>query len=234
MRTRFTAVAPTSRRQQIADALREAIVLGSLKPGEQLKQDDLRREFNVSPGPIREAMRQLESEGLVVHRPNSGVFVGDLSVEELLGVILPVRVAIETYALKRSMSLLTAEDFSELERLVDVMKAGAEANDLNAVNNADLRFHERTVTASGSRHAIQLWRSVLPRIQLQVARLAPLHHLPEEIAREHLEMLEVLRSRDSRAVDAAVEEHVIGTTRRLSSSRAGREGSRQRERPARS
>jgi DNA-binding GntR family transcriptional regulator len=68
-----------SRRQQVVDLLREDIVTGRLAPGAQLKQDLIAEEFDVSGGPVREALRELESEGLVRHVPNRGVFVSEVT-----------------------------------------------------------------------------------------------------------------------------------------------------------
>ena len=75
--------------------LREAIVSGKLKPGTQLKQNEVGKKFECSPGPVREAMRDLESEGLIEHFPNRGVFVTKITKEEYLEMLLPARVVLE-------------------------------------------------------------------------------------------------------------------------------------------
>ncbi len=209
------AIPPTSRRQQVADLLREAIVSGALAAGEQLKQDQLGQELGVSPGPLREAMRQLESEGLVALHPNQGVFVTEVSAEELFGVLLPVRLVLERYAVSRAAARLTEDDFAGLDRLVRVMDDGARQGSPATVNEADLRFHELTVTASGSVHATQLWRSVLPRIRVHIYRSAPRHRTLQEIPAEHRELLSALRTRDPSVIGAALEQHIIGAARTL-------------------
>ena len=68
----------SSRRQQVVDVLRDEITTGRRAAGEQLKQDQIARELGVSPGPVREALRQLESEGLAELVPNRGVFVAEI------------------------------------------------------------------------------------------------------------------------------------------------------------
>ena len=208
-------IASLSRRQQVADVLREAIISGVLAPDEQLKQDQLCEELGVSPGPLREAMRQLESEGLVAHYPNRGVFVTEVSKEELFGVLLPVRLILERYAVTRTAECLTENVVAELERLVQVMEEGARHGDLRSINEADLRFHELTVTASGAVHATQLWRSVFPRIRAQVYRYAPRHQELAEIPAEHQELLRAIRAGDEAVIAATLEEHIIGTSRLL-------------------
>lgn len=206
---------PVSRRGQIVSALREAIVRGDIPPGTQLKQDELSVHFRSSPAPVREALRQLESEGLVEHYPNRGVFVSEVSEEELFAVLLPVRLLVEEYAMRRTSEHLSPELLAQLEEQVVQMERGAIRRDLPAINEADVRFHELTVAASGSYHTIQLWRSVLPRIRVQFYRLAPRHRNLKDIAAEHRALLECLTSGDQRAIEAALREHIVGTSSSL-------------------
>jgi len=163
----------------------------------------------VSPAPIREALRQLESEGLVAHQPNRGVFVTEVSTEELFEVLLPVRLALEAYAFTQSATRLAPVDYTELERLVAVMEQGARDTDLVAINEADLRFHELAVLASQAPHAIQLWQSVHSRIRAQLYRLAPRHAGLGEIAEEHRELLRVLREGEPDAIRSTLHEHIV-------------------------
>jgi len=201
----------SSRRQQVVDLLRDEIVTGQLAPGRQLKQDVLAREFDVSPGPVREALRQLESEGLVQHFPNRGVFVAEVTADDLLGVLLPVRLAIETYAAVRLTERADADTFAALETLVADMYEQAAKGDLAQVNELDLAFHELTVRASGSAHALQLWHSVQPRIRAQIYRLSPRHRAIDEIPAEHRELLDVIRAGRADPVRTMIEQHIIGT-----------------------
>jgi GntR family transcriptional regulator of gluconate operon len=205
----------SSRRQQVVDLLREAIITGELVAGHQLKQDQLSEEFGVSPAPIREAFRHLASEGLVEHIPNHGVFVTDVSADEFLGVLLPVRVAIESYAVPLAASQMNEETFAELDRLVAAMEDGARSGDLNAINEYDVRFHELTIESAGSVHALQLWQSVQPRIRAQIYRLSPRHQNLTEIAAEHRKLLDALKRNDTAELLEAIEEHIVGSATEL-------------------
>jgi DNA-binding GntR family transcriptional regulator len=197
------------------DLLRHAIITGELGAGDQLKQDRLCSDFGISPGPVREALRQLESEGLVEHFPNRGVFVTDVSADEFLGVLMPVRTAIETYAVPLAAQRMSESAFQELENLVQRIKEEAERGDLGVINELDVRFHELTIEASGSGHALQLWRAVLPRIRAQIYRLSPRHRDLGEIATEHRRLLDALRLRDPEGIRIAVEHHIVGTANEL-------------------
>jgi DNA-binding GntR family transcriptional regulator len=205
----------SSRRQQVVDLLRDEITTGRRASGEQLKQDQIARELGVSPGPVREALRQLESEGLVELVPNRGVFVADITAAELTGLLLPVRLAIESYAVPVAIARLRAEHLDELQEIVDQMGKSASTNDLARINELDVRFHEITVEAAGSMHALQLWRSVQPRLRAQFYRLAPRHSAAEEIQQEHQQLLDVIRSGDDDALRAAIREHIVDSAQDL-------------------
>lgn len=198
-------LSPSSRWQQVLQLLRDHIVTGKLAPGTQLKQDAVAKSLNISQAPVREALRQLESEGLVEHEPNRGVFVTTITNEDLFGVLLPVRLAIETFAALR----LQGDAISHLEGFVERMRAAAAAGDLTQLNELDVEFHEFTVRASGSRHAIQLWLNVQPRIRAQIYRLAPRHQELEEITDEHRLYVDTIKTGDGDAIRKLVHEHII-------------------------
>lgn len=199
------AVSPP--RRHIESLLREAIIRGEFVPGSQLRQEHLSELFGVSPTPIREALRHLETEGLVVHFPNRGVFVADVSKEELLAVLLPVRFTLEKYALASLPTNHSA--IAELEQLVGVMEAAAAENDFAAASDADLRFHEVYIFQCGTPHIVNLWRAVHSRIRMYLHSLSP--WLPiDEIPAQHRELLELIKSPRRRTVaESALEQHIM-------------------------
>lgn len=207
--------APSSRRAQVVEILRSAIVSGELAPGAHLKQDELCARFALSPTPVREALRELQAEGLVHHTPGRGVIVLDMSRTELLELLVPVRMAIEAYALPLAASNMSEQDWSELESIVEDMGRQAKDGRLEALNDSDVRFHEVAIAASGSPHALQLWHSVLPRIRLQFGRLAPLHGDLSEIQAEHRDLLSVLRSQDPNRIVPALHAHIVASAAQL-------------------
>jgi DNA-binding GntR family transcriptional regulator len=205
----------SSRRSQVLELLREAILSGTLPPGEHLKQDSLCTQFGLSPTPLREALRDLESEGLVEHTPRHGVVVSDISAEDLLGLLAPVRLAVERFALPLAAERMDDETWARLGAIVDEMGRQAKDASVVALNDLDVEFHETAVVASGSPHAVQLWRSVLPRIRLQFRRLAPLHRELGEIQDEHRRLLSAMQTRDAETIGAALHEHIVESAKEL-------------------
>lgn len=200
-----------SSRNLVVTILREAIVSGDITAGAQLKQDELAAHFKVSPAPIREALRQLESEGLVEHRPNRGAFVTELPADEALEVLLPIRLQLEDYAFQQVAPNLTPELVTDLREQIAAMGEGAARGDVPTINEADVRFHELVVEASGAFHTNQLWHSVLPRIRRQFYVLTPRHADLKEVQHEHVALLKALQDGDPHDLSVALREHIIGT-----------------------
>lgn len=200
---------PVSRRGQIVVALREAIVTGQIPSGAQLKQDEIGALFHASPGPVREALRQLVSEGLVEHYPNRGAFVSRIPADELLQVILPVRLVAESYAMKKVARDLKPELLQRLSAQILAMDRGAERDDLAEVIEADVRFHQIVMAAADSYHVTQLWESVLSRMRVHLYRLGPRHGSLREVPEEHRQLLAALQTGDPQVIDAVLREHII-------------------------
>jgi DNA-binding GntR family transcriptional regulator len=206
---------PSSLRSQVLGVLREAILSGTLEPGQRLKQDELCTRFGLSPTPVREALRDLESEGLVNHLPHRGVVVAEITAEELLGLLAPVRVAIESFALPIAADRMSEEEWGDLEEIVAAMGRAAERADTEELNALDVRFHDFAIAAARSPQADQLWRSVLPRVRLQFTRLAPRHRAPTEIHEEHVRLLAALKTGEPEVITASLVAHILVSAQEL-------------------
>ncbi len=129
----------------IAEQLRTAILKGELKIGQQLKQDQIAAELNVSKIPVREALAQLRKEGLVDIRPNRGAIVSSLTFEEI-EEIFEMRLALETVALKKAIPKMTAIDLADAERILHSLD---EAQDIPAWIQLNWEFHKTIYRPSG-------------------------------------------------------------------------------------
>jgi len=153
------------RGQQVVEILRSAIITGGYEPGERLIEATLSTELGTSRGPVREALRQLENEGLVMSFPYRGAVVLGVSDEEVQEVLIPIRLTLERYSFMHALDRITEEEFAELGKQVWLMEQAAAADDLARHVEADLRFHEIVISASGQTHTVQIWRTIWPRIR---------------------------------------------------------------------
>jgi DNA-binding GntR family transcriptional regulator len=195
------------RGQQVVEILRSAIIMGSYEPGERLIEAALSTELGTSRGPVREALRQLENEGLVMSFPYRGAVVLGVSDDEVQEVLIPIRLTLERYSFLRALQTMTDDDFAELGKQIWLMEEAARADDLARHVEADLRFHEIVIAASGQTHTVQIWRTIWPRIRAYFYRYGrgqDLHRMVDE----HRDLLAALQSRDPDRMLGALEQHI--------------------------
>ncbi len=195
------------RGQQVVEILRSAIIMGNYEPGERLVEATLSTELGTSRGPVREALRQLENEGLVMSYPYRGAVVLGVSDDEVQEVLIPIRVTLERFSFLHALPRMTDDDFAELGKQIWLMEQAATANDLARHVEADLRFHEIVITASGQTHTEQIWRSIWPRIRAYFFRYGRGQDLMTMVE-EHRVLLAALQSRDADAVLALLRRHI--------------------------
>ena len=128
-------------REVVFNTLRQAILKGELKPGERLMEIALAEKLGVSRTPIREAMRKLELEGLVVMIPRRGAQVANIT-EKDLNDVLEVRITLENMAIEKACANMTDADIRKLEQAAEVFQTSTAEGDLVKMAEADVNFHE--------------------------------------------------------------------------------------------
>lgn len=197
-----------SRREHVVHILRDAITGGKLNPGDRLIEIDLAQQLGTSRAPVREALRQLEQEGLVISYPYRGSEVLGVSQDEVEQVLVPIRITLERFAFAQAIDRLTPEDFEELRDLVDEMSSAARAGETDRLADADIAFHELIITRSEQRHCLQVWKTIQPRVRAYFRRDAPVHENPTSVASQHQELLDALQTCDEAVVLAAIDRHI--------------------------
>ena len=195
------------RGQQVIETLRTAIISGRFEPGDRLIESALSAELGTSRGPVREALRQLENEGLVMSFPYRGAVVLGVSDEEVHEVLIPIRLTLERHSFERALEKLTDDDFAELGKQIWLLEQAGKADDLIKLVEADLRFHEIVISASGQLHTVQIWRTIEPRIRAYFYRYERFRSF-EETVEEHRLLLAALQTRDPAIALAQLERHI--------------------------
>lgn len=204
-----------SLRHQVADEIRAAILEGRLRPGEKIPEQDLARQLGVSRVPVREAIRLLEQEGLVVVRPQSGTYVAVMTEQELEdGARL--RAVLEAFAVEQALTRLTTQEWdalvNRLEGLLADMRQAADSKEWVRITQIDLEWHTAIVEASRNGVLLKFWQTLgLPIRFLALRRIlgapSPDGHI--RAIGHHAELLSALRTRDLAAAQAAVHFHVV-------------------------
>ncbi len=204
-RTRSFERPPTAQIAVLRE-LRRAICHGDIAPGAPIPQEAIAEQFGVSRVPIREALKILEGEGHVTYEPHHGYTVTQLKVSELLE-IYRIRELLEEYAVRLAVPQLTAETFTQLDRLLTEMDDAAVAGDIAALTDANRDFHFTIIAASRQAHLTkiirQLWDSSDPYRSVYFKG----DHNRALVQREHRAIVSAAASRDTERLLALLNEH---------------------------
>ncbi|WP_054811953.1 GntR family transcriptional regulator [Nocardia arizonensis] len=210
----FEPVHRQSTAEMIADRLREAIMRGNLAPGSQLGEADLAARFEVSRGPIREAMQRLVSEGLLYSIRNRGIFVIDLTLEDVVD-IYRARTAIEGGALELILDGRRDRADAAIAPCVTRMCEAADGGDAVGVSEADQAFHEALVDSAGSPRLVRAARTLLIETRMCLGALQTTYPDLRDQAREHVELHVAIAAGPPQRARALLVEHMEDAVQRL-------------------
>ena len=194
-------------RELVFESLREAILSQQLEPGERMMEIQLAEEMGVSRTPVREAIRKLELEGLVVMIPRKGAYVAGLSLKDVAEVF-EIRRVLEGLAAELAVDRITDDELENLERYLVKIAEDIERSDLNKVVETDTDFHTLLYQASRNQRLAQIINNL--REQIQRFRATSLSHpgRMKEALEEHRKIVEAISSRDSETARRLAQEHI--------------------------
>jgi GntR family transcriptional regulator of gluconate operon len=200
--------------ERVVTALRRAIVMGELAPGSHLKEPLLAQRFGVSRLPIREAITQLDREGLVRIEPRRGAFVIGVTDQDISD-IYECRLMLETAAIRRTAARIDAQGITYLEALVVQMDVAVANSRPQALAAADMAFHRTLVTLSGNRALVNAWEPVAPLIETILGisdATCSSADLPEAV-NGHRKIIKALAIHDAPAAEKLLGVHLPGGER---------------------
>ncbi len=190
--------------------LEDMIVKGKLLPGQQVKEQEIADRLGVSRPPVREAFKLLEAEGLVRREPRRGVFVAELSDQDIWE-IYTLKTSLYTLAAVLAIDKLTAAGVEKLERIVVQMEAlvhGKEQPDIIRYEELNNLFHDTTALIAGHGRLKKIQQSINNQVKRMAYRsLADRRHL-EQSCRYHREILDAIKARDKVRAEALTREHI--------------------------
>ena len=194
-------------RDVVFNTLRQAILRGELKPGERLMEIQLANKLGVSRTPIREAIRKLELEGLVLMIPRKGAEVAEIT-EKSLKDVLEIRRALEDLAVRLACEKITKEDLKELKKAGDEFKKVLKSQDITEVAEADVRFHDVIYMATDNPKLIQLlnnFREQMYRFRVEYLKNDEVR--PQLLA-EHDEIIKFITEGNKEEASRVVTRHI--------------------------
>ena len=199
----------------VVDYIKEEILAGNYKIGEHIYEGEVAMKLGISRAPVREAIRELENEGILTTKPRKGTYVTDYTLEDMKEVF-DIRLLLENNINKILIyeDKLTEKDFKHLEHLVEEMVEIAESSyDDNKksilINKKDMDFHRFIWQKSGSQRRVKILESMF--FQLRIAMLYDMYETGNflQSATDHYDIIDALRSKDIDRCKKALREHII-------------------------
>ena len=214
---RISGVRDTSLAKLVRDDTLALILKGVLVPGQRINEPDVAKRLQVSRVPVREALRELESSGLVISRKHSGVFVRQLDAAEVRD-LYQLRGLLDGFA-GRCVAQLPLEQRKVLSLLLtaatSAMLQAYSQQDVQTYYAENLRFHWAIVQAVGNQQLLETYRGIVQKLHLsRLKNLSQTVGMQVSIS-EHVEIVDALRSADAQQCEALMTKHVGDAYQRL-------------------
>jgi DNA-binding GntR family transcriptional regulator len=194
-------------RERVKDVILQRIVSGHYAPGSRLVETRIAQELGVSQAPVREALRDLEQLGCIVHEPFRGCSVRAFSAEELLEAF-PVRAALEALAARLAAERISEPELLRLAELLETMRDAARRDDAHGQSQANASFHATIVSAARNATLERQWQLLEPFSRTFLTVSQPGLDLLA-LSERHIPILDALRARDGDAAAAAMHQHLM-------------------------
>jgi DNA-binding GntR family transcriptional regulator len=194
-------------RERVKDVILQRIVAGEYPPGARLVETRIAGELGVSQAPVREALRDLEQLGCIVHEPFRGCSVRAFSAAELLEAF-PVRAALEALAAQLAAERIEEDELAHLADLLETMRAAADRGDAHDQSQANASFHAAIVRAARNATLERQWSLLEPFSRTYISVSQPGLDL-RALSERHVPILDALRARDPDAAHDAMHRHLI-------------------------
>lgn len=194
-------------REVIFNTLREAIIVGELKPGERLMEVQLAEKMGVSRTPVREAIRKLELEGLVVMAPRKGAHVAELSIKDIVDV-LEVRASLDGLATALCAERITSDEIKELKHVLGQLVGYIEKGNLQGSIKKDIEFHEIIYRSSRNDRLMQIISNLREQVMRYRVMYLKEYSNPKELIKEHMGIFEAITSKNGESAQRSAESHI--------------------------
>ncbi len=194
--------------EQVAERLRARIFAHELPPGAWIDEQALALEYGISRTPLREALKVLAAEGLVVLKPRRGCYVTELS-EQDIDEVFPVMAVLEGKVAELSARRVTSADFARLAAIHEELEKHAATNNADRFFEANQRFHDALQTIAGNRYLAQLINDARKVIKLTRRDSLRLEGRLRQSLAEHCGILDALRDHDPEAARQRMHDHLI-------------------------
>ncbi len=191
---------------RVREKLREDILAGVFEPGVRIKIADLSKRYNVSQMPIREALQQLQGEGLLIIQPNKGASVRSVD-EHFINNIYDIRGALEAMLVRRAVAAITDAELKKIEAIQAEYEAAQQHHDVKKLLDCNQRFHHAINVLAGNPEALEMLERSWGLIDFLRHRYDFGAQRLQAIITDHRQLLKALKRRDAEAAEACIRKH---------------------------
>ncbi len=196
----FMKIEPRNMDDEILYRMREAIVSGKIEPGAHLNETDIAKQMQVSRIPVREALRKLEQEGLIIRLPNKGCFVITFTEQDIKEVF-SLRASLESMAFQWAIPKMKSQDIQALKELIEQQEQAIQRKDYDELARLDMRFHEYICIKAEHSRLLKAWYEQHAQCQmlLNLRFRYMAGYTPETVPVDHNHILEAIEKQDPKA-----------------------------------
>lgn len=204
-------VQPRTMVEQAAETILAAAARGAFLPGDRLVEADIARALNISRVPVREALRLLESQGVVVSMPYRGMRLMEIN-NQIARDLLIVRLALERLAVQlvRAKPGYSPSVWQALQPSLDALKQANLSGDGSAITVADVAFHGEIVRLSGNDTLYLQWKTLAGKLAVLFGLVIGAGQTKTKGAPRHEKLIQLLSGKDDKAIDTELETHLLG------------------------
>ena len=198
----------TTLEAQALKQIKNAIGSGRLRPGDRIVEEDLAKKMGMSRFPIREAIRALEREGLLVSVPFKGAHIRQLD-EKDLEELYALRSGLEELAIRILMDRITKEKVERLESIVKAMEQATKEGMVEKLISDDVKFHRTLCQLSGNRRLLEIWMTLENQLRSFIALEELSYKKENQLAITHYPILDAIKSADTHLAEKSIREHFM-------------------------
>lgn len=189
----------------IVEALREAVLTGEFNSGERLLQDELAERFNTSSTPIREALRQLQAEGILEHSPYRGVQVAEVKMEDVREIYM-VRAVMESFVTRLAVPYLNSARVAQMRELQAQMREIVKSGQVKGLRKVNYEFHSLIYEAASLPYSLKIIKNLWAQSPWDALYVLP--GRAEKSLDEHDRIIEAIAEQNPTAAALRVQEHI--------------------------
>ncbi|MBZ4644051.1 MAG: transcriptional regulator, GntR family [Deferribacteraceae bacterium] len=201
-------------RDHVIDYLYNSILSGNINHGDRIVESLVSKELGISRAPVREALRELVAEGILIYKPQVGYFVIEITKQQVLNTY-ETRGVLEGFAARTAINQFTEEDIDTLYEILDNMEKLAFGNKHIEFINTGHQFHEFIFTKSPNNEAVEFTKKLSLKSHIFFNRYWMKIYSPENIRKRHESIILSIKNKDGRKLEETIREHYSSTARKI-------------------